>query len=477
MRRSSSSPVDSSSSIALHPVLQAAVENLDVQLEEELTRYRRQRRLQPAFLKQTRQTRQESSRTAKAVGNSLQLPQMPQPQSATPSVATPPIAADLPAPVEQAPRMRRTANQDLGDRPVSERLEAPGLTIAAATAATASDAHSGITAYARQTDLSAFEPSTALQRLAQPEDVEDPDSYLESSEELLRSIAEEDPDLRADPQPDRLLDTLLTPLGIGSMLLLLLSSATLGYVVMNPSSLGFLSAQRQESGATPTNSVGQASPDSVASKPPTPDLAADEFKDLNLTTLSTIPKQPGLAATAPTKPQSETAKPKATSQTANTAASNQARSSAAPENSATMPSVTVPAQPAVSAPAPAPVAYVPPAPAPYIPPASPPVAPASVAPAQPENEDPPRRSEAPAPEVAAAPASRPASQNYLYVVTPYSGDSSLRQARGAVPDAYVRNFSDGARVQVGAFRNEDEAQKLVQDLQQQGIEAEIQSNR
>jgi hypothetical protein len=374
--------------------------------------------------------------------------------------------------------MRRTTNQDLGDRPVSERLEAPGLTIAAATAATASDAHSGITAYARQTDLSAFEPSTALQRLAQPEDVEDPDSYLESSEELLRSIAEEDPDLRADPQPDRLLDTLLTPLGIGSMLLLLLSSATLGYVVMNPSSLGFLSAQRQESGATPTNSPGQASPGSVTSKPPTPDLAADEFKDLNLTTLSTIPKQPGLAATAPAKPQSEPAKPKATSQAANAATSNQARSSAAPENSATMPSVTVPAQPAVSAPAPAPapVAYVPPAPAPYIPPAPPSVAPASVAPDQPEN-DPPRRSEAPAPEVAAAPASRGASQNYLYVVTPYSGDSSLRQARGAVPDAYVRNFSDGARVQVGAFRNEDEAQKLVQDLQQQGIEAEIQSNR
>jgi cell division septation protein DedD len=42
-----------------------------------------------------------------------------------------------------------------------------------------------------------------------------------------------------------------------------------------------------------------------------------------------------------------------------------------------------------------------------------------------------------------------------------------------VPDAFVRNFSEGAKIQVGAYDNEIEARAKVESLRQQGISAEI----
>jgi len=42
-----------------------------------------------------------------------------------------------------------------------------------------------------------------------------------------------------------------------------------------------------------------------------------------------------------------------------------------------------------------------------------------------------------------------------------------------VGDAYVRNFSSGAKIQMGAFSQPAAAQNLVQQLQQQGISAQM----
>jgi cell division septation protein DedD len=64
-------------------------------------------------------------------------------------------------------------------------------------------------------------------------------------------------------------------------------------------------------------------------------------------------------------------------------------------------------------------------------------------------------------------------ETYYYVVTPYSGDPSLENAREAVPDAYVRNFEAGASVQLGAFSDSARAEELIQQLESQGIPAEI----
>ena len=71
-----------------------------------------------------------------------------------------------------------------------------------------------------------------------------------------------------------------------------------------------------------------------------------------------------------------------------------------------------------------------------------------------------------------APASREPISSY-YVVADYTGDPSLESAREAVGDAYVRNFDDGARIQLGAFNTEAGAAALVEELQNQGIEVRI----
>jgi hypothetical protein len=60
-----------------------------------------------------------------------------------------------------------------------------------------------------------------------------------------------------------------------------------------------------------------------------------------------------------------------------------------------------------------------------------------------------------------------------YVVVDYSGDTSLTAARQVIGDAYVRNFSTGAKIQMGAFSQPSAAQNLVQQLQQQGISAQV----
>ncbi|HIK43486.1 MAG TPA: SPOR domain-containing protein, partial [Leptolyngbyaceae cyanobacterium M65_K2018_010] len=78
---------------------------------------------------------------------------------------------------------------------------------------------------------------------------------------------------------------------------------------------------------------------------------------------------------------------------------------------------------------------------------------------------------APLPAPAASQASSPR-PNY-YVVTEYTGSQSLESARGAVNDAYVRTFNDGAKIQMGAFSQESSARNLAEQLQQQGIPAQV----
>jgi len=59
------------------------------------------------------------------------------------------------------------------------------------------------------------------------------------------------------------------------------------------------------------------------------------------------------------------------------------------------------------------------------------------------------------------------------VVTPYTSDSALQEARQKVPDAYVKNYSDGAKVQFGSYQDEAAAKSQVETLRKQGIPAEV----
>ncbi|MEP0909873.1 SPOR domain-containing protein [Leptolyngbya sp. GB1-A1] len=456
------SSIAASSASSLHPLLQTALENLDVQLEEELTRYRRQQRLQPETSR-----RKFSFASSKLLQQpaGLQLPQVAAPTPASPDET--PLVPDH-SPISIAPSI--PIDPAAVDPAAPESPTAPSAEVA---------------------QLATLEAGLRIDSLQLPDaEPAAPEDYLASSEELLRSIAEEDPQQRV-AQPDRLLDTLLTPLGIGSLLLLLLSTATLGYLVMNPTSLGFLSAQKPAAdspNAAPNAAPAQPSPVPGVIVAPSPNLAAKEFVELNLNTLSTLPKP------SPTAPQKPSASP--SPQAANRPleplippATNRSGTGSSGASSNELATVIVPPEPAVMAPAPAGNSR-PAAPSPRRSasapsqssgqsslretaeqPTSPVAQPAVSAPAPAPASEPAPRAESPAPAVAANPSS--GQSNYYYVVTPYRSDSDLNQVQEAVPDAYVRNFSDGASVQMGAFSDQSKAQERVQELQQQGIEAEV----
>jgi hypothetical protein len=542
MRQPSSiEPFTPSPTIVLHPALQAALDNLDVQIEEELTRYRRQRRYPTATTPRRKPLPTASGATA--IGILKHNIQLPMPRSSiyeSQVYDSPAVYSSQAAPQSAEPQSAKQAKQSVRQTvasPIHQSVERPTTssvpqgvefsvaksgksavptlesTLHPSPASVVSTAEARISepeqtadelasariaSYAEQNDLSAYAPSSTLQKLIQqpvPYSAPDaPDDYLASSEELLRSIAEEDRELGAERDPNTLLDTLLTPLGVGSMLLLVLASTTVGYVIMNPTSLGLWtpdatpepSADKANPSANPAATGSETTNETTGDKAaPSPDLASDEFVDLDLDTLSTLPKQSRSKAQSAkaAKPKSSSANPNSANPTAaRSSASNIVTSTAAspstpseipvaPEPQPSLSTVVVPAappvmsvpEPAEPAPAPAPVSPEPISTAP--PPIEPdPVESASSEPAPVEP--------APAPSVATAPAAQ--SNSYYYVVTEYSGDASLQEARGAVPDAYVRNLpSEGAKVQLGAFSDETKAQELLQQLQQQGIEAEV----
>lgn len=510
MRRPTSiEPFTPSSTVSLHPILQAALDNLDVKVEEELARYRRQRRYpgsvaqQPAARSSTLRSSAPRQLTLPATDSALGILengiQRPAPRSSiyetgqagyelvssAPGMAGGTSPAADPAFEATDDAWQDTFHQTAPQQTAPQQAVPPSLNQSAIAPAPVDPAPSdlpdsqSILSYSDYADLSAYAPNATLQRLAHPTDpqiaTQTPSDYFASSEELLRSIAEDEAELRAELQSEpasQRFSTLLTPLGVGSMLLLLLSSTMLGYVVMNPTVIQFTanSDPVQPTPASPAPNIDRATT-------PSPDLSAEEFVDLDLDTLSTIPRQtttsskPNAAADAAKSKNgaTRTAQPRSSNPQASgnsgssSSASSPTASRALPTVPAPQPSfstVVVSAEPPVApAPDPAPVA-APPEPEPVV--------------AEPISAAPPAAAD-PAPEIAAAPTSpTQASGNYYYVVTDYSGDPSLESARDVVPDAYVRNLPEaGAKVQFGAFNDEAKAQEMRQQLQEQGISAEV----
>jgi len=62
-----------------------------------------------------------------------------------------------------------------------------------------------------------------------------------------------------------------------------------------------------------------------------------------------------------------------------------------------------------------------------------------------------------------------AADGFYYVVVDYTDAKSLQQARIAVPDAYVRNFSKGVKIQMGALNDAASAERLAKELQAKGV--------
>ena len=406
-RSSVESPNHQSSSTPINPALQAVLGSLDVNLEAELTTYRRHRRRAEQWVSPSVRSGKQTATTEQQLAQNL-----------------PPETA--------------------------EETQQP-LSLPLSLAGTQGDA-----------PLATTRGGTKLSSSAQA-----PHKYLESSEKLIESLDES----KAEPTVERsLAASLLTPLGLSSMLLFLLSCTALGYAVMYPSNLvkiAGLNRLLDRTSPSPSNSRASTAISDTSTKelPKAPNLVSKEFVELDLSTLSNvkptvspIPSPSPKASIPPTPP-------------------------APPGPGAAVPIPTEDGNPArgreqglnnlstALLPTPSPSAAQPVPTLPTLPPTPSPAQPAAASPAAASPAQPAAASPAAASPAATPPLGRPAraADGFYYVVTDYTDEKSLQQARTAVPDAYVRNFSKGVKIQMGALNDAASAERLVKELQEKGV--------
>lgn len=257
----------------------------------------------------------------------------------------------------------------------------------------------------------------ALDNIANQDEATPPDDYLESSEHLLKSLKREEAKVEVERS---FLQSLSTPFGFGSMLALLLSSAMLGYVIMNPTIVSGL-WQNTSSEEMAKTSESASNEEIEGTSPNSPALDREEFAELGLDTLSALRTRPApipsaIASPSPSSPaQSAPAAFVAPSPSTSPVASPQPAIAAS--SSVLLPPITVTKSPT-----------------------NPPVQTAN------------------------------SGNQYYRIEAPFTGDQSLTAARQVVPDAFVR--SDG-KIQLAATVTQAEAQRKAQELKNRGIAAEV----
>jgi len=225
------SAAKSSKTPELKPALAAALASLEVKLDQELARYRRTRTvyrtpsqprvgsstlLKPQQLtvisttegkkptvEESRQANHDKFEavTATDAPTSVQQEELSIPDNTnTPSVSTPETQEEMPV----TPKTEEVHNLKMPSTPQKAKTQTTPT------------------------------PNSTSIVPAVVEEPKSPEDFLESSEALIRSLAEAQPDTNRRTISS---DSLLSPLGIGSMLLLLLASLTLGFIVFNPKSL------------------------------------------------------------------------------------------------------------------------------------------------------------------------------------------------------------------------------------------------
>ncbi|WP_138497106.1 hypothetical protein [Nostoc sp. PA-18-2419] len=430
----------------LKPALAAALASLEVPLDQELARYRR-------------------TRTGSVSPNQLRVGSYinTQPQQftavSTASGTTVPSGAEIKTNVPPPPPVSVSVNPHvtpavtvvkIDERPVSVAVNSEGnsesVTVNIEDLSNTSNVLSDLDAAKKQTQLPPPPPNfsssivpavvkdTKGENLVQPDDtIKQPDDYLESSEALLRSLTEEQPQTK---KPSNYSDSLLSPLGIGSMLLLLLASLTLGYVVFNPKSLAQWNLSNlfnSNSPAAPentqevaTNVQSQIQPPST-SIPKYPNLANEEFPEVrnpnDLVGLKPKVQPTPPVVTNPVIPQNPANPP------------------------ATLPDPITPLTPTN------PVALAP------VPTAKP-LPDVNLSPTQK-----PKTSPQPNAQI------KPSTDGLYHIVIDNQG-AALASAKQVVPDAYL---SDNKQlIFLGAFKTKEQVQKQMQLLQTRGIKARVQ---
>jgi len=388
------------------PVVQAVLSCLDVQLTEELTRYRRKRPV-----KQVRQ-----GRAAKATREQkpLDLISVKARESET-SVSNPHLTP------ESLVEPKEVAQPTLSSINLEQSSQESSLT--------------GKVPISEETSPESTNPGFANPFATTTLT----DEYLETAQARLSNLTQEEEPAESQASPET--NKLLTPLGIGSMLLLLVGTATLGYVAMNPSTIRHLSANKAansgESKVAELNS-GNLSGEIANS----PNLADREFVELNLKSLSTInPK--GVAASQSnggvSKPQLPVNAP------------------------APLPTPVTPSSNTLDLPS----ALIPPSIQSGVLPPPFPKTPPTVAPTLANKPNVAVTTKAQTTKAISAKEAR------FLVIVAYNGDRSLQQARKVIPNALVRETKQGKAIQLAAFPDELAAQKKAQDLQKKGMKAQV----
>lgn len=417
----------------IDPQLENVLRNLNVNLEDELTRYRRHRHGRVPPPPPPRRAAQRQT---------LDLISVP---ASAPSEAATQSSPERPTPPPPPPNpfLKQSSEPEVDLPDALSDMEEASLDIA-------DIAETVIEPEQPQSDDSAL-PVHASDAPAE--------GYLESSEELLRSLAEEQTEPTSVPEPyspERKNNSLLK---LAGLVLVLLGGIGVGFAITYPSQLQNLRSriwpttqEGAETTATETSeNAGTVSPETAVPettaaapeassdgyKPPGPDLSTREFKELDeVEDLVTLEIDSGSGVPLPPLSNpAQTPLPPATT-TPNGQAADPNGQAAAPNGQAVVPNgqAAAPASPTPANPAPA----------------------------------------SPTPASTAAPSPAPtAAGSSFYVIASYTGDASLNKARELVPDAFVRNFKAGARIQLAAFDNRAQAEEQVTFLTQQGAVVEL----
>lgn len=383
---SDSGSTQSSKAPGLKPALAVALASLEVQLDQELTRYRRAR----AGMRTQKQARagyidsqpQQLTGTKATAGRIQALVADNKITAAPPEKSVPALAKSEEVNYVQEPTKTPTP---------------PPLPKSASSI------------------VPAVIKNPESENLRSPDDApSQPDDYLESSEALLRSLTAEQQEIKKTSNTN---DSLLSPLGIGSILLLLVASLTLGYVVFNPKGLPQLNLAKL------SNASSSPSGENTAAVTNNPQPPAEQESTL-------LPKYPNLAA----KEFPEVRDPNDVV-------------GLKPKIQPTPTAVTTP------------LAVAPPL-NPVVPLNRPPIA-------TPEPNSQPTIT----PPQVNAEIKLPA-DGFYHIVTDNQGDGALAAARKVVPDAYLSQ--NKKFIYLGALKTQEEVQQRLQQLQTKGIKARLQ---
>ncbi len=423
-------------SAMLHPQVQLALAYLDCHLEDELVRYRRARsgsQVAPSSAGAMRSSNKAKTPAQVELTQFIAIDALPKKPMA--------VDSDIPVPIDNL-----SAEEMLSGLAVNN-----------------DGAHSGNSFSSEdQYSLDALMANSGGE-ISDDRSLSLSDSfstdYLESSEELLRSLAEEE----AGAEQERgSIESLLTPLGIGSMMLMLIGSGMFGYLVMNPSTLTALgsAASRFVSGVKlPQSAPSVTAPVTVNGEIP---KDGNEFVDLslnNLVVMGTQGKGSGLlkmpdpiAPNAASTPSGLVVVKRTNAGTPLVIPSQSGRSTA----NSSQPGV---AQPIV---------------------VQPPARPSLYRPVQPQkkqtsrtpavNTVPSPSSPTATPSASSEPSIAPATGGYR-VEIPYTGDTALEKAQKSDAGAYFKNGENGAVIQMGeSYQSREAAEAKAQQLKQQGFE-------